>query len=186
MKLVAAFAVTLAATVGTARAEDHCLVNAVIGGKSVVMKNCAAAVYDDKGLTLFFSESPIGGDERATFEMNSYPSDTDPDGKPRSMMHFAFCPGGGKAQANAAAVKSVELSMSHAGSVMLQRQWVFELPKDAELKIEKLSGTLQPGGRITGRIAGEKTSDGLKYSWQADFDLALPATNAAAGPGCGD
>jgi hypothetical protein len=84
-------------------------------------------------------------------------------------------------------VKSIELSMSSASSVMLQRQWVFDLPKDAkELKIEKLAGTLSPGGRLSGRITGGKTSDGLKYSWEADFDLEIPAKKAAAGAGCGD
>ncbi len=186
MNRIAAVAAILVVASVTARAEDHCLVNAVIGGKAVVMRNCAAAVYDNTGLTLFFSESPIGAEEKAMFELNSYPKDTDPGGQPRSMMHLAFCPGGGKSEANAAAVRSVEISMSHAGSAMLQRQWVFELPKDKELKIEKLSGTLAAGGRIAGRITGGKISDLLKYSWEADFDLALPTRDAAAGPGCGD
>ena len=187
MRLVTAVAVSLLVAGAPALAEDRGLVNAVIGGKSVVMKHCAAAVYDHTGLTLFFSESPIGAEEKAMFELNSYPKDVDPSGKPRTMMHAAFCPGGGKSEANPAAVKSVELSMSSASSPMLQRQWVFDLPKDAkELKIEKLAGTLAPGGRLSGRITGGKTSDGLKYSWEADFDLTIPAKQAAAGAGCGD
>ena len=185
MKLAAVVATLLVVAGIPARAEDHCLVSAVIGGKSVVMKHCAAAVYDHTGLTLFFSETPIGAEEKAMFELNSYPQDTDPAGQPRSMMHLAFCPGGGKPQADAAAVRSVEMSMSHAGSPMLQRQWVFELPKDKELKIEKLDGTLAAGGRISGRFTGGKTSDLLKYSWEVDFDLAVPEKEAAAGAGCG-
>ena len=185
MKLAAVVATLLVVAGVPARAEDRCLVNAVIGGKSVVMKHCAAAVYDHTGLTLFFSETPIGAEEKAMFELNSYPQDTDPAGQPRSMMHFAFCPGGGQPEADAAAVRSVEMSMSHAGSPMLQRQWVFELPKDKELKIEKLDGTLAAGGRISGRFTGGKTSDLLKYSWEVDFDLAVPEKEAAAGAGCG-
>jgi len=181
------FAVAAALTAGPALAADTCLVKAVIGGKKAEMKNCALAVYDEKGATIFFSESPIGSEERQMFELNSYPKDTDPSGRPRTMMHVAFCPGGGKSEAKAAAVKSVELWMSSASSVMLGRQWVFELPKDGGvLKIEKLAGTLTPGGRLSGRITGGKTSDGLTYSWVATFDLAIPAKKAAAGIGCGD
>jgi len=186
MKLVTLASLALAVSSAPAFSEDICLANAVIGGKQVVMKHCAVAGYDDKGITLFFSETPIGADEKATFEMNSYAKDTDPAGKARSMMSFDFCVGGGKSAADPAAVKSVELDVSHASSRLLGRQWVFDLPKDHELKIEKLTGTAQAGGRIAGRITGAKTSALLKYSWEADFDLALPAKNAAAGPGCGD
>jgi hypothetical protein len=156
------FLFTVAALLGMrpVSAADTCFVRAVIGGKAAELKNCALAVYDEKGATIFFSESPIGAEERAAFELNSYPKDTDPSG---------------------------ELSMSSASSGMLQRQWVFELPRDAgELKIEKLAGTLGPGGRLSGRISGGRTSDGLKYSWAADFDLAIPGKQAVAGAGCGD
>jgi hypothetical protein len=173
---------TLAAT---ARAEDRCLVKAVIGGKPATMKNCAVAMYDASGVTLFFSESPISAEEAATFQLNSYPKEKDANGKPRSMMHFAFCPGGPKKIPSPGAVKSVEVSVNHASSLLMGRQWVFELPKDKELKIEKLSGKLAPGGRLAGRITGAKTSDGLKYSWEADFDVQLPQKAAAAGPACG-
>jgi hypothetical protein len=63
---------------------------------------------------------------------------------------------------------------------------VFELPKDKDvLKIEKLSGDLKPGGKLTGRITGGKLSDGLKYSWEADFDFHLPAKSAFGGVSCG-
>ena len=51
-------------------------------------------------------------------------------------------------------------------------------------KVEKLSGALKPGGRLAGRITGGKVSDGLKYEWQIDFDLALPAKSAAGGMTC--
>jgi hypothetical protein len=53
------------------------------------------------------------------------------------------------------------------------------------LKIEKLSGDLKSGGRLAGKITGSKNVDQAPYSWDIDFDLALPAKGAAAGPGCG-
>lgn len=179
---------TLAAALAAAPslAADKCLVKAVIGGKAAELKHCAVAVYDEQGVTLFFSETPIGKEEQELFELNSYAKDRDPSGKPRTMMHVGFCPGGGKPGVNAGAVRSVELSMASASSPMLQRQWVFELPKDKDLKIAALAGTLAPGGRLSGRITGDKTSDGQKYTWDAEFDLPIPAKQAAAGVGCGN
>lgn len=171
---------------GATLAQDKCMVKAVIAGQAVEMTHCALAVYDDRGATLFFSATPIGAEERSAFQMNSYAKDRDPAGKPRSMMHLMFCPGGGKPAPDAAAVKSVEMSMAHAASPMAQRQWVFELPKDKEFTFKALSGSLKPGARFAGQATGAKTSDGVKYSWDARFDLAVPATLAAAGPGCGD
>src|SRR5512141_321903 len=56
-----------------ARAENKCLVRAVFGGKPVTLKNCAAAMYDEKGVTLFFNENAIPAEEAAAFQLNSYP-----------------------------------------------------------------------------------------------------------------
>src|SRR6476660_5429667 len=64
-----------------ARAEDTCLVKATFGGKTVTLKHCAMAVYDEKGATLFFNESPISAEEAAAFSWNSYPKDKDASGK---------------------------------------------------------------------------------------------------------
>ncbi len=151
------------------------------------MTHCAVAVYEDgPSVTLYFSDAPFTPKEVDAFHVSSYATDTNAAGKPRTMMHFAFCPGGGGPEASAAAVKSVETSVNRADSVMASRQWVFELPKEKEnLQFGKLAGNIVPGGTISGRITGGKTSDGQKYSWDATFDLALPARSAAAGPGCG-
>ena len=62
---------------------------------------------------------------------------------------------------------------------------LFDLPADKGLTIQKLSGNLKLGGRLVGKITGSKKSDGLDYSWDIVFDLALPAKAAAAGPSCG-
>jgi len=173
-------------TAAASRGEDKCLVKAVLGGKQATLKYCAVAMYDEKGVTMLFSESPIAAEEATAFQWNSYPKDKDAAGKPRTQMTFGFCPGGAKSTPSPTAVKSVEVAINHATNPMLNQQWVFELAKDKGLKIEKLSGSLKLGGRLAGRMTGARKSDELAYSWQADFDVALPQKGAAAGPGCGD
>ncbi|MFI5120842.1 MAG: hypothetical protein ACHQM4_10525 [Thermoanaerobaculia bacterium] len=170
-------------------AKDKCKVKAVLGGKPVTMTHCAAAVYDDQhSVTLYFSDTLFTPDELSAFHVSSYAVDKTADGKPRTMMHFAFCPGAGKPAASAGAVKSVETSANLAGAFLTGRQWRFELPRDKEmLTVEKLTGDVVPGGKLSGRITGGKMSDGLKYSWEADFDFTLPAKSASAGiGGCRD
>jgi hypothetical protein len=104
----------------------------------------------------------------------------------RALMSFAFCPGGGKSTPDPAAVKSVEVA-ANDGTPLGGLQDVFELPaQKANLKIEKLSGDLKASGRLSGKITGAKTVDQVPYSWDVDFDVALPAKGAAAGPSCGD
>ena len=169
-------------------AADTCTVKAVLGGKPVTMTHCAAAVYEDAhSVTLYFSDAPFTAAEIELFHLNSYAKDKDEAGKPRTMMHMAFCPGGGKPEASPAAVKSVEMSVNHASSFMISRQWVFKLPEEKEnVRFEKLAGTIDPGGKVSGHATGGKTSDEQKYSWDVTFDVALPAKSAAAGLGCGN
>jgi hypothetical protein len=182
----AALAAAALLAASNALAQDKCSVKAVVAGQSVEFTHCAIAVIDGKGATIWFSATPLSAKERSDFEMNSYAKDRDEAGKPRSMMHLMFCPGGGQPVPNAAAVKSVEMSMALASSPIAQRQWVFELPKDSkDFAFKSLSGSLKAGGRLVGQATGTRTSDGLKYSWDAKFDLAVPKTDAAAGPGCG-
>jgi hypothetical protein len=168
-------------------AADTCRVKAVLGGKPVTMTHCAAAVYEgEHSVTLWFSDSPLSAKEIAEFQENSAPSDKTADGKSRTLIHFAFCPGAGQPAASAAAVKSVETGINVAGAPFSGRQWVLELPKDKEiLKIAKLSGTAAPGGKLSGLLTGGKVSDGLTYSWEAAFELTLPAKSAFGGVTCG-
>jgi hypothetical protein len=169
---------------GFVRADDRCLARAVIGGKSVALKHCEVAMYDEKGVTLAFMEEPISAEEVAAFQLNSAPKEKDAGGRPRTMIELGLCPGGGKPAPSPGAVKSVEMSINYASSPMLGRQWVFDLPKDKELKIEKLTGNLALGGRLAGRMTGAKKSDEVNYSWEIDFDVQLPKKAAAAGPSC--
>lgn len=185
--LVAGFLVTLSAP---AFAEDKCNVKAVLGGKPVAMKYCASSVYEPSdgkfSVTLWFSDAPFNAKQLQEFHESSATPDKTADGKPRTSMHFAFCSGVGKAVANAAAVTSVETGIDVAGVPLSGRQWVFELPKEKDnLKIEKLTGNIAPGGKVSGRVTGGKVSDELKYSWEADFDFTLPAKGAFGGTSCG-
>jgi hypothetical protein len=169
----------------SAHAADTCAAKVKIAGKAATLTNCAVAMYDSKGVTLFFTEKPLTAEELSTFHLNSYAEDKDSAGKPRTMMHFSFCPAGGKAAPpSPGAVKTVEVSMADASNIMVSRQWVADFPKDKWMKIDSLSGELKSGGRLKGRITGAQKSDG-DYSFDATFDVALPAKDAAAGPGCG-
>ncbi|HVE65730.1 MAG TPA: hypothetical protein VNC59_04040 [Thermoanaerobaculia bacterium] len=176
--------VVLVLASSAARAADKCVARANIGGKTVTFKNCAVAVYDYSGVTLWFTDAPLSAEELSTFQMNSDAKTTYPDNRMRPMLSIAFCPGGGKATASASAVKSVEL-VANEPTPGAWQSFVFSLPADkANLKIEKLSGELKAGGRLAGRITGAKKEGERPYSWDVDFNVALPEKTAAAGPGC--
>ena len=54
-----------------------------------------------------------------------------------------------------------------------------EAPKD--FKVEKMAGDLKPGGTLSGKIVGNLD----KTAFSFDFDVNLPAKDAAAGMSCG-
>jgi hypothetical protein len=151
-------AAILLALATTARADDKCSARLVIGGKPVSLKNCEVAMYDEKGVTLVFMEAPISAEEVTAFQWNSYPKDKDAGGKARTMIGLGFCPGGGKsATPSPGAVASIEMSINHATSPMLGRQWVFDLPKDkAEFKIEEALREPSPSGKARRPRTGEE------------------------------
>ncbi|MEO8349887.1 MAG: hypothetical protein ABI610_13345 [Acidobacteriota bacterium] len=184
MRRVSIAFASLALAASAARAADKCVAKANIGGKSVVLRNCAVAVYDNSGVTLWFTDAPLSAAELSTFQLNSDAKTTYADNRMRTMLSLAFCPGGGKATASAAAVKSVEV-LANEPTPGAWQSFVFSLPGDkANLKIEKLSGELKPAGRLLGKITGGKKEGERPYSWDVDFDVALPEKGAAAGPGC--
>jgi hypothetical protein len=177
---------SLAFIASAAQGADKCVAKANIGGKAVTFKNCAVAVYDNSGATIWFTDAPLSADELSTFHLNSYASPTYPGNRMRTMLSLAFCPGGGKATASAASVKSVEV-VANEPTPGAWQSFVFSLPADkANLKIERLSGELKAGGRLAGKITGSKKEGERSYSWDVDFDVALPEKGAASGPGCGD
>jgi hypothetical protein len=168
-------------------AVDKCTVKAVLGGVAVTMKYCAVALYDtEHSATLVFSDTAFTPQQIADFEESSRVPEKDTAGKDdRTAIHFAFCPGGGALQPNPSSVKLLEMRVTVGSSPLLGFQNTFDLSKDKTVvNIEKLSGDLRLGGNLAGRITGGRMSDGKKYSWEADFDMKLPAKTAFGGQGC--
>jgi hypothetical protein len=95
------------------------------------------------------------------------------------MAIIMFCPGGGKPTASAGAVKSIDINTNHAKSPMVGIQRVVEAPRD--FKVEKMAGEVKAGGTLSGKVSGSLD----KTSFTFDFDVNLPAKEAAAGMGCG-
>ena len=174
----------------SADADNKCSAKGVMSDLEFSINHCAVALYDEKSVTLWFSSAPISAEELQQFQLSSYADSFQKDatGKRRTMVTLAFCPGGGKPASAPGEVKSVEIGFKHADAESLgpQEQWVLNLPKDKEIKMEKLTGELKPGGTLSGKITGALKSDGKKFSWDIDFEMTLPEKAAAAGPGCGD
>jgi hypothetical protein len=158
---------------------DRCSASGAMEGERFTASHCAIALYGDQhSVAIWFNADPITPDEVAAFEASSYAADNK-GGKPRTMLQVMFCPGGGSEHASAGAVKSIDLNTGNAKPMVPGVQWVLTAP--AELKIEKLSGEVKPGGALAGHLAGTRG----KTTFTLDFDLALPARNAAAGMNCG-
>ena len=148
-----------------------------MAGEKFAATNCVVSLYDQRSVAIWFNEDPIAPDEVANFQLSSY-ADGAKGGKQRTMAIIMFCPGGGKQTPSAAAVKSMDLNTNHAKSPMAGIQRVVEAPKD--FKVEKMTGDLKPGGTLSGKIVGNLG----KTSFSFDFELNLPAKEAAAGMGC--
>ena len=168
----------------TACAQAKCTATGVMAGEKFSLNHCAVAflVEPYRSVTLWFNETPIAPQEVEAFHASAYPSSLK-DGKPRTMVVAAFCPGGGQAKASAGAVKSMDIGFTHGKSAMAGAQWLIEAPKD--FKVERISGDVRPGGKLSGRITGGRSSDGRTYAWDFTFDVTLPANEAASGVGCG-
>lgn len=176
-------AVWLAAFAVTAHGQNKCTATGVMAGERFAVSNCAAALLtDQRSVTLWFNESPLTPQEIEAFQASAY-ADSTKGGKDRTMLLVAFCPGGGQATASAGSVKSIDLGLTHAKSAMAGAQWVVQATKD--FKVERISGDVKPGGNLTGRITGSRSSDGRPYAWDLTFDVMLPAKEAAAGVACG-
>jgi hypothetical protein len=161
------------------RGPDRCTASGSLEGQAFTATHCALAVLADQhSVAIWFNEDAITPEERDEFAFSAHASETRA-GKPRTMITVMFCPGGGAAQASPGAVRAVDVSTSHAKAPMAGIQWVVEAPR--EVKVERMSGTIEPGGTLAGRIAGSRG----KTSFTLDFDVALPTKEAAAGMTCG-
>jgi hypothetical protein len=160
-------------------ARDRCSAIGQMEGEKFSATHCVVSLFPDQNsVAIWFNESPITPEEADGFRASSY-ADGSKGGKPRTLLQVMFCPGGGKPSASPAAVKSIDLNTNHAKSPLAGVQTVVEAPKD--FKVEKMVGEIKPGALLSGRIVGGRG----KTSFTLDFDVTLPARDAAAGMSCG-
>ncbi len=161
-----------------ARRADSCTATGALEGERFTVSHCAVAFYGDRhSVAIWFNEDPIAADEVSAFQLSSY-ADGSKAGKPRTMLIVMFCPGGGAAVASSAGVKTLDLNTNHARSPRAGLQRVLNAP--SELKVERMSGEVKPGGRLAGTIAGSVA----KTTIRLEFDVTLPAKEAATGFAC--
>ena len=159
--------------------KTRCSATGTMGGEKFTATNCVISLFSDQhSVAIWFNEDPITSQEAEAFQISSYASG-DKGGKRRTMASIMFCPGAGQATASAAAVKSINLDTNNARSPLAGIQRVVESPKD--FKVEKMTGDIKPGGTLSGKIVGSLD----KTTFTFDFDLNLPAKDAAAGLTCG-
>ena len=78
-----------------AAAQNKCTAMGQMGGQAFNLANCEVALYEGSpGVTIWFSSTPITNEERDFFQLSS---SADRFKKGRTMVHLAFCPGGGTA-----------------------------------------------------------------------------------------
>ena len=167
-----------ASAVAATAAPDKCSATGTLEGERFTASHCVVALYGDQhSVALWFNEEPIAQDEASAFQLSSNASDRK-GGKPRTMVIAMFCPGGGAAMAATAAVKSLDLNTNHAGAPLAGLQRVLRAP--AELKVERMSGEVKPGGRLAGTLVGSVAKTNVRL----EFEVTLPSEDAAAGMTC--
>ena len=169
-----------AASGGTTAAPspDKCSASGVMEGRRFTATNCAVALYADQhSVAIWFSEEPIAPAEKESYELSAC-AEGAKGGRQRTMVQVMFCPGGGAATASPASVRSLDLNTNHSASPLAGVQWVVEAPRD--FKAERMAGEIKPGGRLTGRFIGARAAT----TFNLDFDVTLPAKDAAAAMTC--
>ncbi len=159
-------------------AANRCSATGSMEGEKFTLTNCAVSLMQDAhSVAIWFNEDPITPAEVDDFALSSNASDSKA-GRRRTLLVAMFCPGGGAVAAAPAKLRSLDLNTSHARSALAGIQTVVEAPK--ELKVEKLAGNAEPGAPLSGRITGAHG----KTTFTLDFDVTLPARDAAAGLSC--
>lgn len=160
-----------------AQAQNQCSATGSMGGQKFTANHCAVALYQ-KSVAIWFNENPISAKEVDDFQASGH---VDPmkDGRQRTLVHIMFCPGGDAITASAAAVKSIRLNTNHAKALSVGIQWTVKSPKD--FKVQRLTGEIKPQGTLAGKITGSWRNT----TFNLDFNVALPAKDAATGMLCG-
>jgi hypothetical protein len=162
-------------------AANKCNASGTMAGNKFSATNCVASFYSDQNsVGLWFSESPITAQQAEDFQKSGEVLDAGE--KHLTVMVLHFCPGGGKPASNAAAVKDIELMTNYAKSNNAGVQTVLKTPQ--QFKVEKMSGELKPGGTLAGKISGNYAGSAGKTSFDADFEVTLPAKDSFGGTMC--
>lgn len=161
------------------QAQNKCSASGLLGGEKFLANHCAAALYGSQhSIAIWFNEDPITAAEEAEFQSTATVEPAK-NGKQRTWLLIMFCPGGGAATASPAAVRSMSLTTNHAKSLLAGIHWNVKAAKD--FKVGALSGEVRPGARLAGQTSGKWR----KTTWNATFDVKLPATESATGLSCG-
>jgi len=174
----------LVALVTDVSAQNKCVAKGQMGGQPFSLTSCEVAYYESsKGITIWFSSTPISSEERDFFQTSS---SADRFRKGRTTVVLSFCLGEGGTVPLAKNAKNVEIGFKHATEVNLgpQDNWVFEPATDKQIKFEALAGELKRGGKLSGKVTGAITGQKPPFSWDLQFDLMLPQRAAGAGPSC--
>ncbi|MFO1303839.1 MAG: tetratricopeptide repeat protein [Burkholderiales bacterium] len=168
---------TRVAAAGPAK-PDTCNATGSLEGEKFTVTRCAVAFYADKrSVAIWFNEDAISPEDAASFQLSSY-ADASKGGKARTMVVAMFCPGGGSETASPSAVRTIDFNSNHAKSPIAGLQRVLKAPVD--LKVERMSGDVKAGGRLAGKMSGKVAST----TFTLEFDVTLPAKEAAAGLSC--
>ena len=170
-----------AASTAAAKApvRNTCSASGTMAGEKFRATHCAVSLMQDqRSVAIWFNDAPIDPAEADEFALSSYAKDSRA-GRPRTLVQIMFCPSGGKiAPASPGALKTIDFNSAHARAPLAGVQDVLQAPKD--FQVERLNGTVEPGGALAGRIAGRHGAS----AWTIEFDVTLPAKDAAAGMTC--
>ncbi len=165
-------------------AQNKCIAKGQMGGQTFSLTLCEVAYYESsRGVTIWFSGTPITPEERDFFQTSS---SADRFRKGRTMVLLAFCLGDGGPVPLPKNARNVEIGFKHATELNLgpQDNWVFEPATDKQIKFEALTGELKRGGTLSGKVTGAIAGHKPPFSWDLQFDLMLPQRAAGAGPSC--
>jgi len=159
--------------------KTRCAASGTMAGEKFRLAHCAVSLMaDQRSVAIWFNDAPIDAAEADEFSLSSYAKATKA-GKPRTLVQVMFCPtGGAAAPASPAALKKIDFNSAHARAPLAGLQDLLEAPKD--FQVEKMSGTVEPGGVLSGKIVGKHGNS----AWTLDFEVVLPTKDAAAGLSC--
>jgi hypothetical protein len=175
-------ALAACASLAATSADATCTGQLTVNGRMHALSHCTLAVMpgDNTSVTLLASADPITADEASGFALSAYSPLTQKNGTPRSGLVLSFCAGGKSADPGAA--RRFQTSISVQSEPLLGRERA--LPDaQGQVRIVRLTGTLERGGTLAGALEG-RLSDSDRYAFRLEWSLPIPAQDAASGISC--